>query len=151
MSTIYQRLGVNTIINAKGTATRLSGGIMPAEVADAMREASQYCVDMAQLQGRASEIIAEVTGAEAGYVSSSWGEDRIVVMIKDALFKGERLLSRSKQGNQVLEQYVHELLEYVATNQEQKLSTLLQREISSTSICMNTHEQWVMFVFRLEG
>ena len=70
MSTIYQRLGVQTIINAKGTATRLSGGIMPAEVAEAMQEATQYCVDIAQLQGRASEIIAEITGAEAGYVTA---------------------------------------------------------------------------------
>ena len=70
MSTIYQRLGVATIINAKGTATRLSGGVMPAEVAAAMQEATQYCVDMAQLQACASEIIAEITGAEAGYVSS---------------------------------------------------------------------------------
>jgi L-seryl-tRNA(Ser) seleniumtransferase len=70
MPNIYRRLGVDTIINAKGTATRLSGGLMPAEVADAMRDATQHCVDMAQLQGRASEIIAEITGAEAGYVTS---------------------------------------------------------------------------------
>ena len=70
MSDIYQRLGVKTVVNAKGTATRLSGGLMPLEVADAMREASQYCVDIAQLQGRASEIIAELSGAEAGYVTS---------------------------------------------------------------------------------
>lgn len=70
MSNIYQRLGVKTIINAKGTATRLSGGIMPTEVAAAMQEATQYSVDIAQLQGRASEIIAEITGAEAGYVTS---------------------------------------------------------------------------------
>lgn len=67
---IYQRLGVGTIINAKGPATRLSGGLMAAEVADAMREATQYCVDIGALQGRASEIIAQVTGAEAGYVTS---------------------------------------------------------------------------------
>ena len=70
MSNIYQKLGINPIINAKGTATRLSGGLMPPEVADAMRDATQYCVDMAQLQGRASEIIAEISGAEAGYVTS---------------------------------------------------------------------------------
>ena len=70
MSNIYQKLGINPIINAKGTATRLSGGLMSPEVADAMREATQYCVDMAQLQGRASEIITEISGAEAGYVTS---------------------------------------------------------------------------------
>jgi hypothetical protein len=36
MTNIYQRLGINPIINAKGTAPRLSGGPMPPEVADAM-------------------------------------------------------------------------------------------------------------------
>ena len=70
MPNIYERLGVSTIINASGPATRLSGAIMPSLVADAMREASQYCVDIAVLQARASEIIAEITGAEAGYVTS---------------------------------------------------------------------------------
>ena len=70
MTTIYERLGVNTIINAKGPATRLSGGLMAPEVAEAMREATQYCVEMVELQGRASEIIAELTGAEAGFVTA---------------------------------------------------------------------------------
>lgn len=70
LSGIYERLGVRRIINAKGTATRLSGGPMAPEVATAMAEASQACVDMADLQARASAIIAEVTGAEAGLVTS---------------------------------------------------------------------------------
>ena len=43
---------------------------MPPEVAAAMQEATQHCVDMAQLQGRASEIIADATGAEAGMVTA---------------------------------------------------------------------------------
>ncbi len=70
MPNIYEKLGVPTIINASGPATRLSGSIMPPEVAEAMREASQYCVDIAALQARASQIIARITGAEAGYVTS---------------------------------------------------------------------------------
>ena len=70
MSNVYERLGVPTIINAKGTATRVSGAPMPPEIAAAMHEATQHCVDMAQLQGRASEIIAEATGAEAGMVTA---------------------------------------------------------------------------------
>ena len=70
MPNIYESLGVRPIINASGPTTRLSGGIMDPEVADAMREASQYCVDIAELQARASEIIAEITGAEAGYITS---------------------------------------------------------------------------------
>ena len=70
MSNVYERLGVPTIINAKGPATRVSGAPMPAEIAAAMQEATQHCVDMAELQGRASEIIAEATGAEAGMVTA---------------------------------------------------------------------------------
>jgi D-glucosaminate-6-phosphate ammonia-lyase len=70
MTNVYERLGVRTIINAKGPSTRLSGGIMRPEVAEAMVEASRHCVEMAELQARASEIIAEVTGAEAGLVTA---------------------------------------------------------------------------------
>ena len=70
MTNVYTALGVPTIINAKGPSTRLSGGIMRPEVAKAMVEASQHCVDMAVLQARASVIIADATGAEAGYVTS---------------------------------------------------------------------------------
>ena len=70
MTNVYKRLGVPTIINAKGPSTRLSGGIMRGEVAEAMVEASQHCVDMAVLQARASELIAEATGAEAGLVTA---------------------------------------------------------------------------------
>ena len=68
--TLYAGLGVRTLINAKGPATRLSGGIMRPEVAAAMVEASQACVDIAELQAAASRVIAEATGAEAGYVAS---------------------------------------------------------------------------------
>src|SRR5215475_5076671 len=70
MANIYERLGIRTIVNAKGPSTRLSGSIMRPEVADAMVEASRHCVEMAELQARASEIIAEVTGAEAALVTS---------------------------------------------------------------------------------
>ena len=70
MSNVYEALGVPTVINAVGPSTRLSGGIMRPEVAEAMAAASQHCVDIAQLQARASQVIAKYTGAEAGYVTS---------------------------------------------------------------------------------
>jgi D-glucosaminate-6-phosphate ammonia-lyase len=69
-STIYDRLGIETIVNAKGTSTRLSGAVIDPEVAAAMAEASQHCVDMLELHSRASEFIAEATGAESGLVTS---------------------------------------------------------------------------------
>jgi L-seryl-tRNA(Ser) seleniumtransferase len=68
--TVFDSLGVPVIINARGPSTRLSGGIMRPEVAAAMVEASQACVDMAALQAAASLRIAQLTGAEAGYVAS---------------------------------------------------------------------------------
>lgn len=70
MVNIYENLGVRTIINAQGPATRLSGGIMAPEVAAAMAAASQHCVDITELQAAASRIIAQATGAEAGLVTS---------------------------------------------------------------------------------
>ena len=66
---VYEKLGVKIAINAKGPATRLSGGVMRAEVLAAMVDASRHCVDIAELQAAASRIIADATGAEAGYVA----------------------------------------------------------------------------------
>lgn len=70
MTGVYDGLGVRVIINAKGPSTRLSGGLMRPEVGAAMAEASRHCVDMAELQAAAGRIIAELTGAEAGLVTS---------------------------------------------------------------------------------
>jgi L-seryl-tRNA(Ser) seleniumtransferase len=67
---VYARFGVPTVINAAGTVTRLSGGHMHPEVLAAMREAAGDCVDMPALQAGASRVIARVTGAEAGIVTS---------------------------------------------------------------------------------
>ena len=66
---IYEQFGVTPIINLWGTATRLSGAIMPDEVKNAMIAASQESVLIEELQAAASQIISELTGAEAGYVT----------------------------------------------------------------------------------
>jgi L-seryl-tRNA(Ser) seleniumtransferase len=67
---VYDTIGVRTIINAKGPSTRVSGGILAPEVTAAMTEAAEHCVDMAEIQAAACKIIAQVTGAEAGIVTS---------------------------------------------------------------------------------
>ncbi len=66
---IYADLGVTPIINAAGTNTRLSGGMMHPEVTAAMAEAATACVDMLDLQAAAAREIARHTGAEAGIVA----------------------------------------------------------------------------------
>ena len=70
MPNIYESLNVKPVINAIGTFTRLSGSLMPPEVMQAMVEASQHFVCMEELQYQAGKVIAELTGAEAGYVTS---------------------------------------------------------------------------------
>ncbi len=67
---IYDRLGIRKRINAAGLLTRLGGSLMPREVLEAMEEAAQSFVDIAELQARASAAIAQYTGAEGGLVTS---------------------------------------------------------------------------------
>ena len=67
---VYEDLGVKPIINLCGPATRLGGALMEQQVVDAMVQAAQESVPMDQLQAAASRILAEVTGAEAGYVTA---------------------------------------------------------------------------------
>lgn len=67
---IYDRLGIRKRVNGAGLLTRLSGSLMPPEVLEAMREAARSFVDIAELQARASQMIAEHTGAEAGLVTT---------------------------------------------------------------------------------
>lgn len=68
--TLFQELGLNPIINASGTVTRLGGAPMPQAVLDAFVAAAGETVPLEELQAAASKRIAEVTGAEAGLVTA---------------------------------------------------------------------------------
>jgi uncharacterized pyridoxal phosphate-dependent enzyme len=67
---VYTRLGVKTVINCRGTWTYLSGSLEFPEVQAAQREASEHFVNMFELQHAASRRLAELTGAEAGMITS---------------------------------------------------------------------------------
>ena len=67
---IYEKFGVEPIINAVGWATRLGGYVMDDVVVSGMAEAAKHSVDMTELQAAASKVISEVTGAQAGLVTS---------------------------------------------------------------------------------
>jgi seryl-tRNA(Sec) selenium transferase len=69
LADFYQKLSIKRVINAAGTLTRLGGGPMADEVLEAMREASQWSVRIEELQEKAGAYLAEMTGAEAGYVT----------------------------------------------------------------------------------
>src|ERR1051326_2605348 len=67
---IYERIGVRPFINARGTWTYLSGSLELPEVRAAKQEAARHFVDIFELQHAASKRLSELSGAEAGMVTS---------------------------------------------------------------------------------
>jgi L-seryl-tRNA(Ser) seleniumtransferase len=67
---LYEELGVRKVINASGAKTHLGGSIPDLKVMNAMKEASQSFVIMMELMEKTGEIIAKVTNAEAGLITS---------------------------------------------------------------------------------
>src|ERR1700726_4347098 len=67
---VYTRLGVKTVINCRGTWTYLSGSLEFPEVRQAQQEASEYFVNMLELQRAVGRRLSELTGAESGIVTS---------------------------------------------------------------------------------
>ena len=88
---IRERLGLRPIINASGTMTALGASIMLPEVIKAMAEVATEFVEMDDLQRIASQAIARLTGAEAGFVASS-AAGGIILSIAAAM-TGSRLLA----------------------------------------------------------
>ena len=66
----YRRLGVTPIINASGSVTRLGGTRTRPEVLEQMAHTARVMVNIDELNARAGEEIARLTGAEAGLVCS---------------------------------------------------------------------------------
>ncbi len=60
MSTVYEYLGIKTIINASGSMTELGGTILEPIVAQAMAEASQYYVHLPTLISTVEDRISEL-------------------------------------------------------------------------------------------
>ena len=66
----YGELGVRRVVNAIGPWTRIGGSSWPTEIIDAMIDANSCYVELQELQEKAGNAIAELTGAEAAYVTS---------------------------------------------------------------------------------
>ena len=92
--TSYQDLGLEPIINACGTVTRLGGAPMPPQVIDAFAAAAQQWVPLEQLQAAASRRIAETTGTQAGLVTA--GSAAALTLGTAAILTGHNL-SRMEQ------------------------------------------------------
>ncbi|GAA0667819.1 aminotransferase class V-fold PLP-dependent enzyme [Natronoarchaeum mannanilyticum] len=86
---VYEELDVPEVINATGTKTRIGGSLIRPEAADAMRRAAEGFARISDLQARASELIEDVTGAEAGYVAS--GASACMTLAAAACIAGDDL------------------------------------------------------------
>lgn len=69
-NSVYEDIGVPTVVNATGTKTRIGGSRIRPEALDAMADAAASFVRLSDLQAKASDLIADCTGAEAGYVTN---------------------------------------------------------------------------------
>ena len=67
---IYQSIGVDPIINCRGTFTIIGGSVERPEVRAAMDAASKHFVQMDELADAVGKRLAELTGAEWGMVSA---------------------------------------------------------------------------------
>ena len=68
---IRAQLGLRPVINVSGTMTSLGASIVVPEAVDAVTRVLSQFVEMGELHRRASETVADLTGAEAGFVTAS--------------------------------------------------------------------------------
>ncbi len=66
---IYEAIGVEPIINCRGTFTIIGGSVERPEVLAAYKEASRYFVQYDELAEGVGRRLAEITGAEWGLIS----------------------------------------------------------------------------------
>ena len=83
----FASMGLRPIINAASHASRLGGTRLAKPVVDAMVAASQTFVPIAEMQARASELISDFMGAEAGCVAS--GADACLTLAAAACMTGD--------------------------------------------------------------
>jgi L-seryl-tRNA(Ser) seleniumtransferase len=65
----YEELGVKRVINCFGTYTFIGGATLSESVRAAMEETDSNFAWMLELEDKAGERIAELTGAEAAFVA----------------------------------------------------------------------------------
>ena len=68
---IRARLGLRPVINVSGTMTSLGASIVVPEAVEAVRAVLTEWTEMPDLHRQASRAIADLTGAEAGFVTAS--------------------------------------------------------------------------------
>lgn len=107
----YEDLGMRSIINASGKMTLLGASVVSEDTAQAMVEASKQHVNMLELQNRAGEMIARITGAESGCVTagaaSGIAMGAAAFIAGDDIGKAQSLPENVGEENEILIQLGH--------------------------------------------
>lgn len=110
-NSIYQELGVRQVIHAAGTKTTHGGTRMSAETLEAMRVAGQAFADVREVNQRVGDYIAQITGAEAGMVTSGAASGVVlsiaVCMTGTDIAKVRQLPNARGMRDQVVIQKIH--------------------------------------------
>jgi D-glucosaminate-6-phosphate ammonia-lyase len=108
---LAKQLGIREVINGRSFSTKCGGSLLDDEVIEAMRQASKLYFRIEDLQEAAGAVIAGVTGAEAGYVTS--GASAALTLAMAACMTGldpgkmNRLPDTSGMKNEVIIQRGH--------------------------------------------
>jgi D-glucosaminate-6-phosphate ammonia-lyase len=108
---IRAQLGLRPVINVSGTMTSLGASIVVPEAVDAVTRVLTEFVEMGDLYRRASQSIADLTGAEAGFVTASCSAGISLAVAAaitgDNLWAIEQLPDTGSLKNEVLIQAGH--------------------------------------------
>lgn len=67
---LFEELGIETLINGRGTLTFLSGSLMQPEVVEAIKSTSDEFANLYEVQDKVGQRIAELLNCEAAMVTS---------------------------------------------------------------------------------
>ena len=152
-SSVFEDLGVKSVINARGNNTVLGGSTPSAAVHRAMQEAERYYVDMQQLLERSGQAIARMLECEAAYVTP--GAAAALALGTAACMAGtdrekiQRLPDTSGMPNTVLIQSGHRYHYQRAVTVSG--AHLAEVESAHLEAALGTHVAAVLFPAHLDG
>ena len=139
MPDIFERLGLQRLVNVSGTETPYGAAPVCAEVIAAVGELAPFSVRMAELQSVASGVIARAVGVEAGCVTgctaASIAMTVAAAMTGCDLGRAERLPDTSGMKNEVIFQKGHEVSYGQNVSQNIRLTGARVVEIGAATQC----------------
>jgi D-glucosaminate-6-phosphate ammonia-lyase len=140
---IRERYGLDPLINATGHPTIVGANVCAPEVVAAVTEALSMNVELDELQRRASAVIARVTGAEAGCVTSSCASGIVVAaaasMTGPYLGRIAQLPDTTGMPNEIVVQKAHDVNFGAPIDQMLRLAGARVVEIGTANHCDGFH------------